>query len=277
MLQKSSLTVRLSRHIVLISACVFAMAPIIFLVLNSFKTLDGFFAAPYGLPHGWHISNYVKAWQTAGVARGVLNSTIATVGGLVINLAVAIPASYGFARYASRASVSFYRLFVGGMVVPLQLVLLPLLITTKQLHIGGTIWGLAFVYAGLTLPMSILFLTSAFNAIPKEIDEAARLDGAGTFTLVARIIVPLSRPVIVAVIILTGVWIWNDFTVALILASKPSIYTLPVAIMSFFGEYSTEWTLAFASVVVSALPLMIGYLLFTRQFISGLAAGAVKG
>jgi raffinose/stachyose/melibiose transport system permease protein len=109
------------------------------------------------------------------------------------------------------------------------------------------------------------------------VEEAARVDGAGTLGVLAFVVLPLARPGIAAVAILTGVWVWNDFLVALILATRPSIQTLPVGIMSFFGVYSTEWTLAFASVCIAAAPLLLAYLALTRQFIAGLTAGAVKG
>jgi raffinose/stachyose/melibiose transport system permease protein len=146
-----------------------------------------------------------------------------------------------------------------------------------RLQLTGSLLSLVFAYAALTIPMSILFLTSFFGALPVSVEEAARVDGAGTLGVLAFVVLPLARPGIAAVAILTGVWVWNDFLVALILATRPSIQTLPVGIMSFFGVYSTEWTLAFASVCIAAAPLLLAYLALTRQFIAGLTAGAVKG
>lgn len=274
---RTSPGIRTARHLLLIAASAFAVFPIIFLLLNTFKTLPEFFENPYGFPIDWKFENYVQAWTEANVSRGLTNTVTATVAGLAVNFMVAIPASYVLARKRSWPSRGLYGLFVAGMVVPLQLMLLPLLVSLQTLNLSGSIWGLALAYAGITLPMSILFMTSAFGAIPSDLDDAARLDGAGSWTILVRIVLPLARPVLAALTILTGVWIWNDLLVALILASRPEIQTLPVAITSFFGTYSTEWTLAFASVAVSAIPLLGGYLLFTRQFISGLSVGAFKG
>jgi raffinose/stachyose/melibiose transport system permease protein len=146
-----------------------------------------------------------------------------------------------------------------------------------QLQLTGSILSLVVAYAALTIPMSVLFLTSFFGALPASVEEAARVDGASPLRVLVSIVLPLARPGIAAVAILTGVWVWNDFIVALILATRPSIQTLPVGIMAFFGVYSTEWTLAFASVCIAAAPLLVAYVGLTRQFIAGLSAGAVKG
>jgi raffinose/stachyose/melibiose transport system permease protein len=199
------------------------------------------------------------------------------VGGVLLNLAVTVPASYALARLRFRFRPVVYLGFVGGMVVPLQLILLPLLLTMARLQLSGSRLSLVVAYASLTIPMSVLFLTSFIGALPASIEEAARVDGAGLVRIIWSIVLPLTRPGLAAVAILTGVWIWNDFIVALILATRPSLQTLPVGIMSFFGVYSTEWTLAFASVCIAAAPLLGAYLVMTRQFIAGLTSGALKG
>ena len=125
--------------------------------------------------------------------------------------------------------------------------------------------------------MSIMFLTSFLGTIPIEIEEAARIDGASALRVLTDITIPLARPGIASVAIIVGIWIWNDFIVALIIAISPNIQTLPLGIMSFFGVYNTEWTLAFASVVIAAAPFVIAYLLLTREFMEGLTFGAVRG
>jgi raffinose/stachyose/melibiose transport system permease protein len=266
-----------ARHATLVAASAVAVLPVLFLFFDSFKSLDEFFRDPYGLPAVWRGDNYAKAWTEAAVARSLRNSVVATTGGVLLNLALAIPASYALARLRLRLRPLVYLAFVGGMVVPLQVVLLPLLLVMTRLQLTGSLMSLVFAYAALTIPMSILFLTSFFGALPVGVEEAARVDGAGTLAVLLFVVLPLARPGIAAVAILTGVWVWNDFLVALILATRPGIQTLPVGIMSFFGVYSTEWTLAFASVCIAAAPLLLAYLALTRQFIAGLTAGAVKG
>lgn len=265
------------RHAVLIAACAVSVLPVAFLYFNSVKSLDEFFADPYGLPVTWRWENYRVAWVEARLARTLTNSLLTTVGGVLLNLAVTIPASYVLARSRFRLRPVVYLAFVGGMVVPLQLILLPLLLVMTRLQLSGTVGSLVVAYAALTIPMSVLFLTGFFAALPRSVEEAARVDGASLPRVLVSIVLPLARPGIAAVAILTGVWVWNDFIVALILASRPSIQTLPVGIMSFFGVYSTEWTLAFASVCIAATPLLAAYLGLTRQFMAGLTSGALKG
>ena len=265
------------RQAVLIGACAISTLPVVFLYLNSVKSLDEFFTNPYGLPSTWRWENYRVAWNEASLGRTLTNSLLATAGGVLLNLAVTIPASYVLARGRFALRPVVYLTLVGGMVVPVQLILLPLLLVVSRLQLSGTVASLILVYGALTIPMSVLFLTSFFSALPRSVEEAASVDGASLPRILVFIVLPLARPGIAAVAILTGVWVWNDFIVALILANRPSIQTLPVGIMSFFGVYSTEWTLAFASVCIAATPLLAGYLGLTRQFIAGLTSGAMKG
>jgi len=275
--RREPMSIVLARQGVLVIACLITLLPIVFLYLNTFKSLEEFFNDPYGLPPAWRFDNYLRAWTEANVAGTLTNSLIATGGGVLLNLALAVPASYALARFALRLRFTIYLVFVGGMVVPAQLIVLPLLLVMRDLKLIGSPLSLICAYAALSLPMSVLFLTSFFATIPAEIEEAARVDGAGPLRVLLAIVLPLARPGIAAVVILAGVWMWNDFIVALILATRPSIHTLPVGIMSFFGVYSTEWTLAFASVAIAATPFLLAYLALTRQFIAGLSVGAVRG
>ncbi len=146
---------------------------------------------------------------------------------------------------------------------------------------GGATLELAF-YALIVafivgIPLGVLVMVGFFRALPRDLEEAARIDGASHFQIFTRIMLPLTRPALAAVIILNGVWMWNDFFLGLILLTRQDAYTLPVAIMAFRGSYSTEWGLIFASVIISVLPVLIGYVLLSRQFIAGLTAGSVKG
>jgi raffinose/stachyose/melibiose transport system permease protein len=270
-------TIVVGRQVILIAACLVTLIPIIFLYLNTFKSISEFFDDPYGLPPVWRFENYVKAWTEANVATTLRNSALATAGGVLLNLALAVPASYALSRIRFRLRPVIYFTFVGGMVVPVQLIVLPLLLVMRDLQLIGSIISLIFAYAVLSLPMAVLFLTGFFGTIPAEIEEAAVIDGANITQVLRFVVLPLARPGIASVAVLTGAWMWNEFIVALILATRPTVQTLPVGIMSFFGVYSTEWTLAFASVAIAATPFLVAYLLLTRQFISGLTAGAVHG
>jgi raffinose/stachyose/melibiose transport system permease protein len=266
-----------ARQVFLVLACLVTLAPIVLLYLNTFKSLDEFFANPYGLPRLLRLENYVRAWQEANVAQTMTNSLLVMVGGVLLNLLLTMPASYAFARLTFRLRPLLFVLFIGGLVVPEQLITMPLLLVLRTLNIIGTLPSLICAYAAMSMPMAVLFLSSFFRTVPLEIEEAARVDGATTPQLLLRIVLPIARPGIATVAILIGVWIWNDFIISLIVATQPTIFTLPLGIMSFFGVYSTQWTLAFASVAIAATPFIVAYFFLTRQFMEGLSAGATHG
>jgi raffinose/stachyose/melibiose transport system permease protein len=186
-------------------------------------------------------------------------------------------ASYGLARFRFRGNSWIRLAFVGGLVVPVQLIIIPIFVIMRQTGLLGSIWSLVLVYSVLGIPLGVLVMVGFFRALPRDLEEAARIDGASHFQIFWRIMLPLTRPALAAVIILNGVWMWNDFFLGLILLTREDAYTLPVAIMAFRGSYSTEWGLIFASVIISVLPVLIAYVLLSRQFIAGLTAGSVKG
>jgi raffinose/stachyose/melibiose transport system permease protein len=264
-------------HGVMLVACAFVLIPIVMVVLGSFKTVSEFFASPYSLPESFGLHNYEKAFAEANLPVALRNSLIATAVGVAASTALASMAAYGLARFRFAGRLATRMLFVGGLVVPVQLIILPLFILFRQAGILGNLTSLMLVYAVFGIPLGVLVLTGFFAALPRDLEEAARIDGASHFEVFWRIMLPLTRPAIAAVVILNGVWMWNDFFLGFILLTKPDAMTLPVAIMAFRGTYSTEWGLIFASVTVSALPVVIAYLLLSRQFIAGLTAGSVKG
>jgi raffinose/stachyose/melibiose transport system permease protein len=264
-------------HGVLIVACAFVLVPIVMVVLGSFKTVNEFFAFPYGLPESFGLHNYQKAFAEANLPVALRNSVISTGLGVAISTTLAGLAAYGLARFRFTGRLATRLLFIGGLVVPVQLIILPLFIMFRQIGILGDLRSLIAVYAIFGIPLGVLVLTGFFAALPRDLEEAARIDGASHLEIFWRIMLPLARPAIAAVVILNGVWMWNDFFLGFILLTKPDAMTLPVAIMAFRGTYSTEWGLIFASVTVSALPVVIAYLLLSRQFIAGLTAGSVKG
>ena len=142
---------------------------------------------------------------------------------------------------------------------------------------SAVLWSLVIVYCVFGIPLGVLVMTGFFAALPRDLEDAARIDGASHFEIFWRIMLPLTRPALSAVVILNGVWMWNDFFLGFILITRQNAMTLPVGIMAFRGTYSTEWGLIFASVTISVMPVVTAYLLLSRQFIAGLTAGSVKG
>jgi len=264
-------------HGVMLIVCAFVLVPILMVVFGSFKTVDEFFSKPYSLPMHWDFFNYKKAWKEANIQRTMLNSAIATVIGVAVSTTLASLAAYGLARFKFAGRLGLRLVFVGGLVVPVQLIILPLFIFFRQVHLLGGLWSLVVVYCVFGIPLGVLVMTGFFAVLPKDLEDAARIDGASHFEIFLKIMVPLSRPALSAVVILNGVWMWNDFFLGFILITKQNAMTLPVGIMAFRGTYTTEWGLIFASVTISIIPVVTAYLLLSRQFIAGLTAGSVKG
>lgn len=268
---------QVARHVVLAGTCLLVLVPIAYLLLASFKSVQDFFERPYGLPSKWEWQNYVRAWHEANVSVTLTNSMIVTSAAVILSTGLAAFASYGLSQRDKRLVAPLYVLFASGMLIPVQMTVLPLFILLRQLGLSGTLFALIFPYTALGLPLAILILVPFFATIPSDLAAAARIDGATEWQVFWRVMLPLVRPALASVMILNGVWMWNEFFIPLIVAIKPETQTLPVGIMSFVGVYSTEWGLVFASVVVSALPVVIAYVLLTRQFVAGISAGAIKG
>jgi raffinose/stachyose/melibiose transport system permease protein len=266
-----------ARQLMLIAVCVVVLVPIGYMVLASFKSVPDFFGNPYGLPTDWAFDNYTRAWTEASVSITLPNTIIVTLAAVLGSTFLASLIAYGLSRKERPLALALYTLFVAGLLVPVQMIILPLFILLKQLGLFGSLLALILPYIALGLPLGVLVLTPIAAAVPRDLVSAAQVDGASEWQIYRRVVLPLLRPGLLSVMILNGVWMWNEFFIPLIVAFKPQAQTMPVGIVSFIGVYSTEWGLVFASVVISTLPIVIAYLLMTRQFQSGLTAGALKG
>lgn len=265
------------RHVLLAGASLAVLVPIAYMVLASFKSVPDFFSNPYGLPSEWVWQNYVRAWTQAKIAITLPNTIIVTACSVIGSTFLSVLIAYGISRRERPFAFVFYLLFVAGMLVPVQMIVLPLFMLLKTLGLFGTLFALILPYIALGLPLGVLILTPIVATLPRDLSDAARVDGATEWQIFRRVILPLTRPGLVSVSILNGVWMWNEFFIPLIVSFKAATQTMPVGIVSFIGTYSTEWGLVFASVVVATVPVVIAYLFMTRQFVAGLTAGALKG
>ena len=266
-----------ARHLLLIATSIVVLTPIAYMVLASFKSVPDFFGNPYGLPTDWAFDNYTRAWTEANVSVTLPNTVIVTFSSVVASTFLASLIAFGLSRKERPLAIALYTLFVAGLLVPVQMIILPLFILLKQLGLFGSLFALILPYIALGLPLGVLVLTPIAAALPRDLVSAAQVDGATEWQIFRRVVLPLLKPGLISVAILNGVWMWNEFFIPLIVAFKPQAQTMPVGIVSFIGVYSTEWGLVFASVVISTVPIVVAYLLMTRQFQSGLTAGALKG
>lgn len=220
--------------------------------------------------------NLVRAWDESGLGSAILHSTILTTVSCLGILVFATMAAYPLARSTARLSnVTFY-LFLGGLLLPFQVAMLPLYQTMKDLGLLGSLWSLIILYCGAQMPFSIFLVTTFLRSLPLEYEEAARIDGAGDIRAFVYIVVPLLRPVLGTLVILNAVGIWNDFLVPLMYLIGSDQLTIPIAVFSFVGQYTTQWPVVFAGLIISMLPILVLYLIFQRFVIQGFAGG-LKG
>lgn len=259
----------------LLAVCVF---PFVWMALSSIKTLGELYTVPpVWLPKTPTLENYRKVLFESNVPRYFINSTVISLGATAIALALAIFASYGFARFNFRGKAGYQAFILIGQLLPTAAIIVPLFITLRWLGLVNTYLGLILVYMILTLPLSVWMLTSYFKAIPVELEEAAIIDGASRLGVLFRITLPLSLPGVVAIVIYAFVTTWNEFIFALVLAQDARVKTLPIGIAEFTTEFNTDWGAVMAASLIMTLPIAILFFAMQRLFIGGLTAGALKG
>lgn len=262
-------------HLFLILAVAFALLPVLLTVQASFKTLYDFYDNALGFPAKWEWHNYVNVWRDAHIPEYARNSLTVTGVSVPLILALSCLAGYGLTRYQFAGNRWIYLFFIAGLLVPIQLTILPTVFQMKTLHMVNSLSGLIVTSVAFGLPFSVFLMSGFMRTLPRELAEAAQLDGAGEFRAFWDVMLPLTRPALATVAILNGVAIWNDFFLPLILA--PDVPTLQVGVNNLRGYYSTDWGSIFAGVTLAALPVLVAYWLLTKQFIRGLSAGALKG
>jgi raffinose/stachyose/melibiose transport system permease protein len=251
--------------------------PVLVMVLSAFKPTAEIYASPFGLPQSWDPKNLETIWRETRFLTYLGNSLLVTALSIAVMLTSGTLAAYALARYAFRGNEALYLFFLAGLMVPLKLAVIPLFLELKALGLVDTRLGLILVYAAMGLPSTVFIMTGFLRTVPAELEEAARIDGAGEGRILTRIMLPLMRPALVIAGIHNAVPIWNDFFFPLVLIQSDHAKTLPQGLTVFMGEFSTDWGVLFAGLTLSALPLTLVYVALSRQFIAGLTSGAVKG
>ncbi|WP_210278517.1 carbohydrate ABC transporter permease [Rhizobium sp. BK377] len=254
------------------------VAPFIFIVFTSLKTpaavtSTGAFMPPTELAY----DNYSAAWSRGNFANSFLNSVIITVIKVPLGLFLSAMAAYALAKIKLRISKALLLLVVFGTMIPFQVMLAPLFTLVNSFGLIDTYPGVILPYIAFGVPYQVFILHGFFRSIPKELSEAALIDGASHFTIFRRIFLPVCLPVLAALLILDFVSTWNEFAMALVLLQDQHMWTLPLGLMSFQGQFSSNYGQLNAAIVMTVLPATIVYLMFQRYFVSGLTSGAVKG
>lgn len=244
-------------------------------VLNSLKTKSDLISNTFGLPKEVTFDNFKRVLTEDSFGRYFLNSLILLVGGLSLLILLSSMVAYGLSRYEFKGRGVLQSYFMIGLMFPIQLGILPLFTILRALGLLNTLFGMILLYAaGMSFPVFIF--SNFFRTIPVSLEESARLDGANDFTVFFRIILPICRPVIFTVALINSVTIWNDFFMPLVFLGKSSVRTLTLGIYKYMEDFLRNWNLAFAAVVITLLPVLVIYFLFSNQIVAGLTGGAVK-
>jgi raffinose/stachyose/melibiose transport system permease protein len=251
--------------------------PILLVLISSVKSKTELISNPFGLPKQITFESFKTAFRTMNYLRSLSNTAIIdtiAVSGVVIMAAMA---AYAIARKNNRFYNGLYMLFLAGMIVPFQMAMIPLYKVLQSLQLINTYQGVILVYLGSLAPFTVFILSGFVKGIPRELEEAALIDGCGPYKTFFRIVLPLLKPAITTVIVLNLFTVWNDFLMPMLYLSENKKQTITVKLSSFQGMYSNDWSLIFTGVCMIVLPMLIIYLFAQRFIISGITAGAVKG
>jgi raffinose/stachyose/melibiose transport system permease protein len=260
----------------IIWACII-LVPIVFLVFISLRTAAAFAVNPLGIPSSLDLSNYADAWNQGTIPSAFVNNIIVTVVSVVGVVILASLAAYGLVRWTGRAGGRIYIYFVLGLIVPFQLGLPILFKIWAQIGLVDSLPGVILIQIGAGIPLAVFLYAGFLRSVPLELEEAARIDGAGDIRTFVSIVFPLLRPATATVVILTAITVWNDLIVSLFFLSTPSNQTLPLTVVGFVSIVSSNQPLIFACAVITVLPIIVLFIFLQRYFMSGLTAGALRG
>lgn len=249
----------------------------LWIFITSFKSNREIFSNPFGLPSNFQLDNYIFALVDVNMALYLLNSLIVAVFTVTLCFILGATVSYVISRFTFKGNGFIYLLFIVGLTIPLQSLIFPMFFKMHDLGLRDTLFGVIIVYTALNLPKTVFLLVGFMKAIPKEMEEAAIIDGCNYWNVFSRVIVPMSKPALATVGILVFIAAWNEYIFSTVLISSDAIKTLPLGLASFQSSHLSEYGLIAAGVIISIIPVLIAYVLFQEQIIKGMASGAVKG
>lgn len=254
------------------------LLPIYYLLVTTFKTPAEATESPLGLPRSLSLGNYIEAFNAMNYPRAFMNNLLITGIAVVVLVLISSMAAYVIARSNKRIFKWMFAIFMVGLIIPFQIAIIPLYKIIAGLHLMNTLPGVILIDVFcINLPLSIFLFRGFINTVPIELEEAAGIDGYGTFRTFWSIIFPLLKPIVSTVAILDALAIWNDFLTPLLFLQDPNKAVLLQEVYKNVGPFSTDWTSFFPMLVLSTLPLVIFFLIMQKSIIDGVVAGAVKG
>ena len=272
-----SRTEQLLVQFILIAWAFVVLFPIGIAVINSFKpNLGEVYRDPLALPSVWAAENYVEAWVGANFARYFMNSVIISGATVVIVTFCASTTAFVLVRMPFKGSAFIFACFLLGVIIPIRLALAPLFTTVKFLGLLDTLTGVILVQSASMMPVAVFILTAFLKSVPSELEDAARMDGALPFSIYWRVVLPLIRPAIATVALLSFVQAWNEYFLPLIFLQSPENYPITRGIAEFRTQFDVQWHLMFAGILIMLVPTILAFVLASRQFIEGLTQGGIK-
>ncbi|WP_372663219.1 carbohydrate ABC transporter permease [Cohnella sp.] len=261
----------------LVCAAIFTLFPIYMALLNSLKTDGDMLTHILSIPNKLEFANYADAYRKIDFMNSFWNTIVVTVIGVIGIVLFAAMAGYKMSRTPGKLSGLLFGLFVMSSLIPFHSIVISLVKISKELKVQGTTYGLGLIYIGLGVALAIFLYHGFVKSIPRDLDEAAVIDGCGEFRLFFSVILPLLLPITATVAILNALWMWNDFLLPLLMLTDNDYYTLLISTNMLFGEYNNDWSAILASLVLTMLPVIVLYLLLQKYILSGIAEGAIKG
>lgn len=263
--------------VILLIMVIICIYPIVWMFFGSMKDKAEFYTNIWGLPKQIHLDNYIAAWKNADLGRRFINSLIVTLGSMCIMIPVTSCAAYAVARLNFKGKNLIYMYLLLGIMIPAGVLGIPTFTVAMKMGLLDSHFGLMLIYAAQNIAMGMFIMRGFFISLPRELEEAAMIDGCSRFGCFVRIIVPLARAGVATQVIFNGLTIWNDYFMANIMITKDELRTLPLSIANFVGKHSTNYPELFAMLTMATIPVIIVFVLSQKSFIEGVAAGAVKG
>lgn len=250
--------------------------PLFWTIINSLKTTQEIYTSSWSLPTTWEFGNYVEAWN-GGVSSYFLNSFIVSTSSVLITIYVSSLCAYGLLKYQGKGANALLLFLIGGLLVSPEVSVVPLYELMQVTRFHDTYLALIVPYVAYRLPITILLIRAYFLTIPKDLDEAAHIDGYNSMQIFHKIYLPLSKTILITAGVLTAYYTWNEFLFAIIFIDSDSLKTIPSGLMAFRDALQTNWGVLLAGLVISATPLIVAFIFLQRSFIRGMVSGSVKG
>jgi raffinose/stachyose/melibiose transport system permease protein len=269
---------KLPQELVLIVVTLLFILPLYYAVINAFKSQENVSLHPFTIWFDTFTLKYIRDFFiNRQYLRTLFYSGSITVLAVVMIISLCSLGAFPLANVRSRIFRVYYFAIIGAIVLPFEIALIPLVIVLKNLHLSYTVWGIALVHTAWNAPFAIFLYTGYMRRIPRELEEAAIIDGCGMFRTYYHIYLPLIKPITAACIIIFATWVWNDFLVAYVALRNPQQLTMQVNLYSSLGKYLQQYNVLFAGMILVCLPILVLFLFMQKHFIKGLTAGAIKG